>query len=249
MMDSDATPEEVEEIAGEGIRFVYQGANYFIGNIRPSALMGKHPIEEAHPLATFVYYSREGQLKALIVIEDQVRPDARETLTNLQQHTGVTIHLLSGDRHERANALGTELGFNNIEGGLSPLDKKSYIEALQKKGRVVAMVGDGINDSPALATADLSIAMGSGSDIANNVAQVTTIGDSPYALERAIQLSKKTAKIIHQNFFWAFIYNLLAVPIAAGLFYPDLFVTPMIAAAAMAFSSVCVVLNSLRLKW
>lgn len=248
MMESDATPEELEELPGEGIRFTYQGDPYFIGNRRPSTPTDPHPLEIKHPLSTFVYYTREGRLIALLVVEDQIRLEAKEALSALQAHTGATIHLLSGDRPERAEALGKRLGFTNIKGGLSPLDKKAYIEALQKEGKVVAMVGDGINDSPALATADLSIAIGSGSDIANSVSQVTIIGGSPHALERAIRLSQKTVKIIHQNFFWAFIYNLLAVPIAAGLFYPNLFVTPMIAAAAMAFSSVCVVLNSLRLR-
>ncbi|MBR8766419.1 putative copper-transporting ATPase PacS [Porphyromonas levii] len=248
MMQHTAEPQHVEEVAGVGLRFEYQGDSYFVGNKRPASLSVAHPLEEAHPLATFVYYTKGEQLLALLVVEDKVRPDSREALQQLHRETGATIHLLSGDRLERAQALGQELGIAEVRGGLSPLDKKSYIEALQQQGKVVAMVGDGINDSPALATADLSIAMSSGSDIANSVSQVTVIGGSPYALERAIRLSRKTVRIIHQNFFWAFVYNLLAVPIAAGVFYPNLFVSPMIAAAAMAFSSVCVVLNSLRLQ-
>lgn len=248
MMKSDARPESVEEIPGVGIRFTYSGETYFVGNQRPMDDPRIQTLEENHPLATYVYYYRESQLIGHFIIEDRLRPEAQKALSELQAHTGVTLHLLSGDRSERAEAIGKELGITEIKGDLSPLDKKAYISALQEKGRLVAMVGDGINDSPALATADLSIAMGSGSDIANNVAQVTSIGGSPYALEQAIALSKRTAKIIHMNFFWAFFYNLLAVPIAAGLFFPKLFVSPMIAAAAMAFSSICVVLNSLRLR-
>lgn len=161
----------------------------------------------------------------------------------------MTIHLLSGDSEERAREVASHIGITHVRGGETPLGKKDYIEALQKEGRVVAMAGDGINDSPALAAADLSVAMGSGSDIATDVAQVTAIGGSPASLKEAIALSKKTVRIIRQNFFWAFIYNFVAVPIAAGLFAPALTITPMIAAAAMAMSSVSVVSNSLRLKF
>ncbi|MDN4753492.1 heavy metal translocating P-type ATPase [Porphyromonadaceae bacterium W3.11] len=247
MMDSDAMPENIREVAGEGLQFSYQGEDYFIGNKKPNTSKEVEDLETKYPLATPVYYSKGNQLISLLIIEDTLRPDAREALQDLQKDTGVRIHLLSGDRTERAEALAKEVGIYSVQGGLSPLDKKDFISGLQAKGHIVAMVGDGINDSPALATADLSIAMSSGSNIATDVAQVTAIGGSPYALEKAIKLSKKTVRIIHQNFFWAFIYNFLAVPIAAGLFYPSLFVTPMIAAAAMAFSSICVVLNSLRL--
>lgn len=250
MMKSTATPNNLDELSGSGLRFEYNNSIYHIGNreLTPVNLDAEASrLEAAHPHSTHVYYSKDGILIALIVIEDELRPEASEALARLKQN-GIELHLLSGDRQERAELLARKVGINHVLGGLSPIEKKEYIEELQRNGKVVAMVGDGINDSPALATADLSIAMGSGSDIATDVAQVTSIAGSPYSIEKAIRLSKRTIRTIYQNFFWAFIYNLLAVPIAAGLFYPDFFVTPMIAAAAMAFSSVSVVLNSLRLK-
>ena len=195
-----------------------------------------------------VYYATDEQLLAVLVIEDEIREEVPEAMAQLATRHGVTVHLLSGDQTGRVEAFAKMAGIKKAKGELSPLDKKSYIEQLQSEGKVVAMVGDGINDSPALATADLSIAIASGSDIATEVAQLTVVSGSPFALEQAIALSKRSSRIIHQNFFWAFFYNMLAVPIAAGLFYPTLFVSPMIAAAAMAFSSVTVVLNSLRLR-
>ena len=251
MMESNAMPEELHEVAGEGLYFMNDGIRYHIGNKAPKELKEDDTLRgalAAHPYATLVYYTAGERLIALLVIEDQIRDGVPVALQTLEHRYGVALHLLSGDREERVQALARKLSIEQAVGGLSPLDKKAYIEALQAKGRVVAMVGDGINDSPALATADLSIAMGTGSDIANSVAQITSVSGSPFAIGNAIALSKKTVQVIHQNFFWAFLYNLLALPIAAGLFYPHLFVTPMIAAAAMACSSICVVLNSLRLR-
>lgn len=243
---------EITETAGGGVRFLYDDTQYFVGSKAFVPFRSKPEVEafeEKHRTDTLVYFAREGKkLLALFALDDALKPDARRAVRALAE-SGVTIHLLSGDSEERAREVASHIGITHVRGGETPLGKKDYIEALQKEGRVVAMAGDGINDSPALAAADLSVAMGSGSDIATDVAQVTAIGGSPASLKEAIALSKKTVRIIRQNFFWAFIYNFVAVPIAAGLFAPALTITPMIAAAAMAMSSVSVVSNSLRLKF
>lgn len=249
-MESDAQPQELMEVPGNGIFFEFGGERYRIGNrafVWSEASAVVDDMERKYPFATLIYYATDDRLIAIFVVEDELKPEVPNALRDLAQSFGIRVHLLSGDRAERVLAFAKEAGIENAHGGLSPLNKKEYIEDLQAQGHVVAMVGDGINDSPALATADLSIAMGSGSDIATDVAQVTALSGSPFALQGAIALSKRTIKVIHQNFFWAFFYNMLAVPLAAGVFYPHLFVSPMIASAAMAFSSVTVVLNSLRL--
>ncbi|MDO5017064.1 MAG: heavy metal translocating P-type ATPase [Porphyromonas sp.] len=254
-MESGALPEDLTEVPGNGLYFEYQDMGYRIGKRSFACPQSLGEVEEQvsaleakYPFGTIVYYADDDRLLALFVIEDEVRAEVPEAIGRIEKEHGVTVHLLSGDREERVTAFAQDAGIRVAKGGLSPLDKKEYIETLQSNGRTVAMVGDGINDSPALAVADLSVAMGSGSDIATDVAQVTVVSGLPHALGSAISLSKRTIRIIHQNFFWAFFYNMLAVPIAAGLFYPAFFVSPMIAAAAMAFSSVTVVLNSLRLR-
>jgi len=157
--------------------------------------------------------------------------------------------MLTGDNDFVAGNIAKQLGIDHYKASALPDDKEKYVNELQKSGRVVAMVGDGINDSQALASADVSIAMGKGTDIAMDVAMMTLITSDLQLLSTAFALSKKTVRLIHQNLFWAFIYNLIGIPIAAGLLYPitGLMLNPMIAAAAMAFSSVSVVLNSLRL--
>ena len=253
-MGSDVTPESLTEVPGNGLFFSHNGENYRIGSRAfvwsdsPMDSVDIEALERDYPFATMVYYATDDQLLAVLVIEDEIREEVPEAMAQLATRHEVTVHLLSGDQTGRVEAFAKIAGIKKAKGELSPLDKKSYIEQLQSEGKVVAMVGDGINDSPALAAADLSIAIASGSDIATEVAQLTVVSGSPFALEQAIALSKRSSRIIHQNFFWAFFYNMLAVPIAAGLFYPALFVSPMIAAAAMAFSSVTVVLNSLRLR-
>lgn len=242
---------EITETAGGGVRFIYETEQYFIGSREFVPFRSKPEIEsfeEKHRVDTLVYFSKEGKkLLGVFALDDALKPDAVDVVRILSE-SGVTVHLLSGDNESRVQAVAGHLGILHARGGQTPLDKKAYVESLRNAGKVVAMAGDGINDSPALASADLSVAMGDASDIATDVAQVTAIGGSPASLKDAIALSKKTVRIIHQNFFWAFIYNFVAVPIAAGLFAPGLVITPMIAAAAMAMSSVSVVTNSLRLK-
>jgi Cu2+-exporting ATPase len=167
------------------------------------------------------------------------------------QHQGIEVYMCSGDKDERAKAIAAEAGIEHYRSQVQPQDKEDLVKELQAQGKTVTMVGDGINDSQALARADVSIAMSRGTDVAMDVAQVTLMGDDLRRIPQAISLSKKTVGMIHQNLFWAFIYNLVCIPLAAGV--PYLFglqwqITPMWASALMAFSSVSVVLNSLRLK-
>ena len=182
---------------------------------------------------------------------EQLKPHASEAIDELQQQ-GIAVHMMSGDREERVAPVAQAAHIAHYRAQVLPQDKEDLVKQLQGKGHHVAMVGDGINDSQALATANVSIAMGGGTDVAMDVAQVTLMSDDLRRIPEAIRLSRKTVGMIHQNLFWAFIYNIVCIPLAAGL--PYLFgsswqITPMWASALMAFSSVSVVLNSLRLKW
>ncbi len=164
---------------------------------------------------------------------------------------GIEVYMLTGDNEKTAEAVSKATGIKNFKAGILPTDKANFVKELQKEGKKVAMVGDGINDSQALALAEVSIAMGKGTDIAMDVAKMTLISSDLLHIPKAIQLSKQTVKVIRQNLFWAFIYNVIGIPIAAGILYPftGFLLNPMIAGAAMAMSSVSVVSNSLRLKW
>lgn len=189
--------------------------------------------------------------KALVAfkISDPIRPGAKEAILKLKE-TGITTILLTGDRLQTARHIASMTGIDKVEAELRPDGKARYIEKLKKEGRIVGMAGDGINDSEALALADVSIAMGTGSEIAIETAQLTLTKADIKDIPIAIGLSAKTRKIIRENLFWAFIYNVAGIPLAAGLLYPfgGFMLNPMIASAAMAVSSVCVVANSLRLK-
>jgi len=184
-------------------------------------------------------------------VGETLKPHAREAMEELQQQ-GIEVYMMSGDKEERVASIAREASIPHYQSQVLPQDKENLVKELQTGGHTVAMVGDGINDSQALATADVSIAMGRGTDVAMDVAQVTLMGDDLRRIPEAIRLSRKTVGMIHQNLFWAFIYNVVCIPLAAGL--PYLFgmhwqITPMVASALMAFSSVSVVLNSLRLKF
>jgi Cu2+-exporting ATPase len=159
--------------------------------------------------------------------------------------------MLTGDSVSTASAIAAAVNIQNYRAGVLPHEKLEYVQHLQKEGKVVAMVGDGINDSAALAQADVSIAMGKGSDIAMDVAKMTIISSDLAKIPEAIRLSRQTVAAIHQNLFWAFAYNVIGIPIAAGVLFPinGFLLNPMIAGAAMAMSSVSVVANSIRLKW
>ena len=164
---------------------------------------------------------------------------------------GIEVYMLTGDNKNSAEAVAKAVGIEHFEAEVLPEQKAAFIKKLQAEGKVVAMTGDGINDSAALAQADVSIAMGKGSDIAMDVAKMTIISSDLLKIPYAIRLSKHTVATIRQNLFWAFIYNIIGIPIAAGLLFPfnGFLLNPMIAGAAMALSSVSVVSNSLRLKW
>ena len=181
---------------------------------------------------------------------EQLKPHAREAMQQLRQQ-GIEVYMMSGDKEERVSHWAREAGISHYRAQVLPQDKEALVRKLQEQGRHVAMVGDGINDSQALALADVSIAMGRGTDVAMDVAQVTLMSDDLRRIAEAVALSKRTVGMIHQNLFWAFVYNVVCIPLAAGV--PYLFgvswqINPMWASALMAFSSVSVVLNSLRLK-
>lgn len=183
---------------------------------------------------------------------ETLKPNAREAMLALQNEAGVEVYMMSGDKEEAAKYWAQQAGIHHYQSKVLPQDKENLVRKLQREGKQVAMVGDGINDTQALALADVSIAMGRGTDVAMDVAQVTMMGDDLRRLPQAIHLSKKTVSMIRQNLFWAFIYNIVCIPLAAGvlhLFGVNFQITPMWASALMAFSSVSVVLNSLRLKY
>ena len=182
---------------------------------------------------------------------ETLKPYAREAMQELQNE-GIDVYMMSGDKEEAAKYWADKAGIRHYRSRVMPQDKENLVRQQQSEGKHVAMIGDGINDSQALAAADVSIAMGKGTDVAMDVAQVTLMGTDLRRIPEAIRLSKKTVGMIHQNLFWAFIYNVICIPLAAGV--PYLFgahwqITPMLASALMAFSSVSVVMNSLRLKW
>ena len=181
---------------------------------------------------------------------ESLKPNARAAMKTLQ-HSGIEVYMMSGDKEEAAKYWAGKAGIKYYQSKVLPTDKEKLVEQLQDKGKVVAMVGDGINDTQALALADVSIAIGKGTDVAMDVAQVTLMGDDLSVLPNTVLLSKKTVKMIWENLFWAFVYNIVCIPLAAGMLYLfgiDFQITPMWASALMAFSSVSVVLNSLRLK-
>ena len=196
-----------------------------------------------------IYAGIDGETLIMLCISDAIRPDAAATINELRQ-LGVETVLVTGDRRTTAEKIASEAGITRIFAETMPQDKVSVVKSLQKDGKIVAMAGDGINDSAALVSADVSIAMGGGSDVAIDSSQVTIVGGKLSAIPQAMRLSKATLKVIKENLFWAFIYNVIGIPIAAGVLYPvaGILLSPMFASAAMAFSSVCVVLNSLRLN-
>ena len=250
--------ENTESVAGRGITARFNGMQYFVGNLNyliesnvlSSSSLSDNSINQKHKAKTVIYFSDEHRLLATISISDKIKTGSKQAINTLKNR-GIKVYMLTGDNATVAADVASELKLAAYQAGALPTDKAEYIKKLQDQGAVVAMVGDGINDSQALAQADLSIAMGRGSDIAIDVAKLTLITSDLNSIPTALNLSHKTVSTIKQNLFWAFIYNLIGIPLAAGVLYSshDILLNPMIAAAAMAFSSVSVVLNSLRLKW
>lgn len=255
--DLQITITQFESITGEGVKASYEAKLILAGNIR---LMQENEVaipddskglllkweKEAN---TVIFFAVEKKLVAMIAISDRIKESSNEAIAALQKQ-GIDIYMLTGDNHLTAKAVADKIGLKNFRATMMPSDKAEFVKELQKNGKIVAMVGDGINDSQALAQADVSIAMGKGSDIAMDVAKMTIISSDLRLISSAIRLSKITVNAIRQNLFWAFVYNLIGIPIAAGLLYPiwGYMLNPMIAGAAMALSSVSVVSNSLRLK-
>lgn len=199
---------------------------------------------------TVVFFAGGGRVLALVAVADKIKESSRQAVATLHEK-GIDVYMLTGDNALTARAVADQVGIRHFKAEVMPGEKANFVEALQHEGKVVAMVGDGINDSQALAQAEVSIAMGKGSDIAMDVAKVTLITSDLNVIPRAIALSHQTVRAIRQNLFWAFIYNIIGIPLAAGVLYGinGFLLNPMIAAAAMAFSSVSVVTNSLRIKW
>lgn len=247
-----------DSITGKGAKADYQGETYYVGNKK---LLQEHQITIANSLQeqavqwgaaskTVVWFADSKQALAVIAISDQIKQTSVQAIQELQA-MGIQLYMLTGDNEATAQAIAKQTGIQHYKAEVLPQDKADFVKELQQQGKVVAMVGDGINDSTALATADVSIAMGKGSDIAMDVAKMTIISSDLTKIPQAIRLSKQTVSTIKQNLFWAFIYNLIGIPIAAGILYSvnGFLLNPMIAGAAMALSSVSVVSNSLRLKW
>jgi Cu2+-exporting ATPase len=197
-----------------------------------------------------IYFANAEIVLAIAAIADQIKTGSAEAVRQLRKQ-GIKVYMLTGDNAQTAAAVAREAGIDHFKADTMPSDKAEFVKQLQAEGNTVAMIGDGINDSQALAQADVSIAMGKGSDIAMDVAKITLVSSDLGQVPKALRLSRLTVRTIRQNLFWAFIYNLIGIPIAAGLLYPvnGFLLNPMIAGAAMALSSVSVVSNSLRLKF
>ncbi|WP_343307395.1 heavy metal translocating P-type ATPase [Chitinophaga niabensis] len=246
--------ERFESITGQGIKGTYEGKTYFVGNkkLLPFEL-NQIQLSQASELQeeakTVIYFANEQELLAIIAIADKIKETSRTAITALLLD-GIEVYMLTGDNAHTAAAVARNTGIKNYKAEVLPAHKAEFVKELQQAGKVVAMVGDGINDSQALAQADVSIAMGKGSDIAMDVAKMTLITSDLNSIPKALKLSRKTVATIKQNLFWAFIYNVIGIPLAAGVLFPvnGFLLNPMIAGAAMALSSVSVVSNSLRLK-
>jgi len=249
--------QEIQTFSGKGIQAKLEESTYFMGNEKfleenqifiPENL--KNSLQnKLFKGKSFVFFARNQECIAVAILSDQLRKDTPETISLLQKK-GLELWILSGDKKETVSFFADQLKIKNFEGDLLPMQKAKKIAKLKLNEKKVAMVGDGINDSIALSKADVSIAMASGSELSSNVANIVLIKNNLKNILQVFDLSKQTQKLIYQNLFWAFIYNLLMIPLAAGVFYPILGwqFHPMWASAAMSLSSISVVLNSLRLQ-
>ncbi|WP_047789773.1 heavy metal translocating P-type ATPase [Tenacibaculum mesophilum] len=257
--DTATTPlTNFDSITGKGAKADYNGETFFVGNKK---LLAENNISIADELLkqanewskqakTVIWFANSKEALSVLAISDKIKETSVQAIKELQA-MDIELYMLTGDNEATAKSIAEETGIQYYKAEVLPQHKADFVKELQQQGKTVAMVGDGINDSTALATADVSIAMGKGSDIAMDVAKMTIISSDLSKIPQAIKLSKQTVATIKQNLFWAFIYNLIGIPIAAGILYPfnGFLLNPMIAGAAMAMSSVSVVSNSLRLKW
>ena len=256
--DNRIKTDKFESITGKGVVTNYGSHVYLVGNQKllddnkvsiPEISTAQIEVWQNEG-KTVICYARDTELLAVIAIADKIKKTSAKAIAELQNQD-IEVYMLTGDNVQTAKAVAQKVGLKNFKAEVMPSDKADFIKELQNQGKVVAMVGDGINDSYALAQADVSIAMGKGSDIAMDVAKMTIISSDLHLISKAIRLSKLTVNTIHQNLFWAFIYNIIGIPVAAGILFPiwGFMLNPMIAGAAMALSSVSVVSNSLRLKF
>lgn len=246
-----------ESVTGKGVKVSLNGSYYFIGSpkwIEEQGVANDHDLAQVSKKfktegKTVIYFSDDKNILAAVAIADTIKETSLTAVRELKERN-IEVYMLTGDNFETAKAVAEKVGIEHYKAEVLPSDKSDFVRELQKQGKVVAMVGDGINDSQALAQADVGIAMAKGTDIAMDVAKITLMNSDLQHITEALKLSKATIKTIRQNLFWAFIYNLIGVPIAAGILYPftGFMLNPMIAGAAMALSSVSVVANSLRLK-
>lgn len=255
--EKEISIDKFENVPGKGAKGIVGSQTYYVGNL--SLLNDNHITIASHlqelankwtqEAKTLVWFTDSTQAIAAIALTDEIKQTSAQAISQLQE-MGVEVYMLTGDNAISAQAISRKVGINHYKAGVLPNEKAQFIKELQANGKKVGMVGDGINDSAALAQANLSIAMGQGSDIAVDTAMATILSSDLLKIPETIRLSQLTIKTIYQNLFWAFIYNLIGIPIAAGIFYSvnGFLLNPMWASAAMAFSSVSVVLNSLRLK-
>lgn len=249
---------EIQEIIGFGLKTIHLGSTYLIGKLdwitQENILTEPHQnsiienyINQNYSISVFI---KDKNLIGIFGVSDEVKVSSPMAIKELQ-NKGVEVYMLSGDQQKAAEAVAQKVGIKHVFGNCLPQQKLDFVNQLQKDGKIVAMVGDGINDAAALAKADVSIAMGNGSDIAIDVAQLTIINGDLNKVLQAIHLSRQTVKTIRINLFWAFIYNIIGIPIAAGILYTynGFLLNPMIAGAAMAFSSISVVTNSILLNY
>ena len=255
--EKEISIDKFENVPGKGVKGIVGSQTYYVGNL--SLLNDNHITIASHlqelankwtqEAKTLVWFADSTQAIAAIALTDEIKQTSAQAISQLQE-MGVEVYMLTGDNAISAQAISRKVGINHYKAGVLPNEKAQFIKELQANGKKVGMVGDGINDSAALAQADLSIGMGQGSDIAVDTAMATILSSDLLKIPETIRLSQLTIKTIYQNLFWAFIYNLIGIPIAAGIFYSvnGFLLNPMWASATMAFSSVSVVLNSLRLK-
>lgn len=249
---------QFESITGRGVVAIVEGAKYAVGNeammMKLGIRLSPDDIQIAENLQkdakTVLFFGQDDNIQAIIAIADTIKPSSKQAIEKLQQ-MGIEVQMLTGDNEQTAKSVAQQTGISVYKASLLPNEKAEYIKHLQDNGKIVAMVGDGINDSHAMAQANVSFAMGKGSDIAMDVAKITLVSSNLETIPSSIILSRQTIHTIKQNLFWAFIYNLIGIPIAAGLLFPltGFMLNPMIAGAAMALSSVSVVSNSIRLKY
>jgi Cu2+-exporting ATPase len=250
-------PLSLDAITGRGVRALIENSTYYVGNrslMTEKNISIDEEILEAstqweNEAKTVSYFSDSEQVFCAFAVSDRIRESSAEAIRQLHQ-MGVEVHMVTGDNRHAAAVMAAEAGIDSFMAGALPQDKDDFITQLQEQGKVTAMAGDGINDSQALARSDVGIAMGKGSDIAMDVAKMTIVSSDLTRIPQAIRLSRQTVRTIKQNLFWAFIYNVIGIPIAAGILYPftGFLLNPMIAGAAMALSSVSVVTNSLRIR-